>query len=481
MKNSLKRRDFIKSTSLASASLVLGNFANFSCAQTERPNILWILAEDFGPDLGCYGNQLVRTPNIDRLASEGMRCTNAFVTAPVCSPSRSALITGMYQTSIDAHQHRSHRDDGYKLPEPIKIITEYFRAAGYFTANVTTPAPGIKGTGKTDFNFNVEKPFDGTDWNQRKPGQPFYAQINFNETHRTFPENVPNPVDPEKVEFPPYYPDHPITRKDWAQYLDSTNRLDEKVGAVLKRLEEEKLLENTVIFFFGDNGQAHVRGKQWLYDGGIHVPLIVRWPGKIKPGTVSDDLISSIDITAASLAIAGIPIPKYMDGRDFLNPRTPKREFIIAARDRCDETVDRIRCVRTMQFKYINNFYPERPYTQINRYKEVQYPVMRLMRRLLAAGKLDSIQAKFMAPTRPAEELYDIQKDPYEINNLAGQPASAAIIDEMRGILQQWIKETGDKGQYPEDPAIAAKWEKEQSQKWDGALQKIYDAERKLD
>ncbi|MBN2091681.1 sulfatase-like hydrolase/transferase, partial [candidate division KSB1 bacterium] len=193
MKNSLKRRDFIKSTSLASASLVLGNFANFSCAQTERPNILWILAEDFGMDTGCYGNQLVRTPNIDRLASEGMHCTNAFVTAPVCSPSRSALITGMYQTSIDAHQHRSHRDDGYKLPEPVQIITEYFRAAGYFTANVTTPAPGIKGTGKTDFNFNVEKPFDGTDWNQRKPGQPFYAQINFSETHRKFPENVPNP------------------------------------------------------------------------------------------------------------------------------------------------------------------------------------------------------------------------------------------------------------------------------------------------
>ncbi len=406
--------------------------------KSERPNILWVLGEDMGPELGCYGYPLVHTPNLDRLASQGVRFTRAFTTAPVCSASRSAMITGMYQTTIGVHNHRSHRNDGYTLPEGIPTITDLFRQASYFTANVKTPAPGIRVGGKTDFNFNAGTVFDGDDWNQRTPGQPFYAQVNFSEPHRgpAFPQArkvLKDLVDPAKVELPPYYPDDPVVRDDWANYLDAIGLLDQKVGKLLKRLDDEGLSDNTVVIFLGDNGRCHVRGKQFLYDGGIHIPLIVRWPGHLDPGTVRDDLISAIDISATSLALAGITPPESMQGRVFLGPNAdPPREAIYAARDRCDETVDRIRCVRTERFKYIRNFDPERPYTQPNAYKERQYPALAVMKRLYAEGKLTEAQAHFMKPSRPREELYDLAADPHEIHNLAGDPAYAEVLQDLR-------------------------------------------------
>ncbi|RJP25792.1 MAG: DUF229 domain-containing protein [Candidatus Omnitrophota bacterium] len=469
------RRDFLKQTTYTASSLIVGNSYS-RAADTMRPNIVWIIAEDLCPDLGCYGNTLVHTPNIDRLAGEGVRFTNAFTTAPVCSASRSAFNTGMYQTSIDVHHHRSHRQDGYRLPEDVHLITDYFRRAGYFTCNVKDVTPSVKGTQKTDYNFSVEKPFDGTDWNQRKEGQPFYVQINFPEAHRDFKRAKEHPVDPDKVDIPPYYPDHPLTRRDWADYLDTIGFLDEKVGAVLNRLENEGLAENTIVFFFGDHGRCHVRGKQWLYDEGIHIPLLVRRPGTLAAGSVRDDLISAIDLAPASLIIAGVEVPENMEGQDFLSSSAPKREFIIAARDRCDETVDRIRCVRTPRWKYIRNFMPNRPYSQLNRYKECQYPVLRLMRRLHEQGKLTPAQERFMAEARPMEELYDLQNDPHEIHNLAVSHEHAAVLKEMRMILDRWIVETGDQGEIPEDPAIAKQFEAEMMKLYD---QKIKEHDRK--
>ncbi len=424
-----------------------------------RPNILWILGEDMGPELGCYGDPLVKTPNLDRLASQGARYNLAFTTAPVCSASRSAMMTGMYQTSIGAHNHRSHRSDGYRLPNGVVPITDLFRKAGYFTANVKTPAPGLKVPGKTDFNFNAGPVFEGTDWSERKPGQPFYAQVNFSEPHRgpAFPNArtmLKDLVDPSKVELPPYYPDDPVVRDDWANYLDAIGLLDRKVGELLKRLDDEGLSDNTIVIFLGDNGQCHVRGKQFLYDGGIHIPLLIRWPGHIAPGTVSDELISAIDLSATSLKLAGIEPPTTMQGRVFLGPgRDAPRDRIFAARDRCDETVDRIRCVRTRQYKYIRNFFPDRPYTQPNKYKEQQYPALAVMKRLDAEGKLNPVQAQFMKPTRPAEELYDVLADPHEIHNLAGDPAHAETLATLRKSLDDWIKETGDLGAIPEAPS----------------------------
>jgi N-sulfoglucosamine sulfohydrolase len=434
--------------------------AGCGVGQQSRPNILWLIAEDFSPDLGCYGNKLVYTPNIDRFATEGVRFTNCFMTGPVCSAARSALATGMYQTSIGAHLHRSHRNDNYRLPEGVHVFTHYFRQAGYHTSNVRTAAPGVRGTGKTDFNFNVDKPYDGTDWNQRQPGQPFYAQINFNETHRAFHRSPERPIDPAKVQLPPYYPDTPAVRGDWGMYLETAQNLDVKIGKVLKRVEDEGLAEDTIVFFFADHGRPMPRGKQFLYEGGIHIPLIVRFPQKFRvegygPGSVFEDLVSSIDITATSLKLAGIEPPPNMEGQVMIGPGAKKRDHIIAARDRCDETVDRIRCVRTKKYKYLKNFYPERAYTQPNVYKDTSYPPLRVMRQLKEEGKLTGPPALFMADRRPPEELYDLEADPYEIQNLAGSPEHQKTLEELRGVLNRWIKETGDKGEIVEDPLPA--------------------------
>jgi len=461
------RRDFLRVAGLGAASLAIPRCASASGRRASKttnrkPNILWILSEDICPDLSCYGTPAVQTPNLDKLAGEGVRFTSAFTTSPVCSTSRSAMITGMYQTTIGVHHHRSHRNDGYTLPKPVRLITDYFRQARYFTANVKTAAPGVKGSGKTDFNFKFSNAYDGSDWNQRQAGQPFFAQLSISMTHRgghwkTVREKLDNPVDPAKVKLPPYYPDHPVARDDWATYLNSIQMMDGYVGKILQRLDDEGLSDNTVVIFIGDHGRCHVRGKQWLYDGGIHIPLIVRWPGRLKAGQVCDHLVSSIDISATVLKIAGIQPPKHIEGKVFLKPAARgawipvhNREHIIAARDRCDETIDRIRCVRTRRFKYIRNFMPERPYTQKNAYKERSYPMLNLMKELHAQGKLTPAQALFMAPRRPDEELYHLPSDPYEINNLAASPNHHETLKEMRAILDKWIKDTGDQGRFPE-------------------------------
>lgn len=428
----------------------------FTPIQKAKPNIIWIITEDISPELGCYGYPLVQTPNLDKLASQGVRYTNTFVTGPVCSASRSALITGMYQTSIDAQNHRSHRDDGYMLPPPVRLITDYLRDAGYFTINGEVKETGIKGPGKTDYNFQTKTPpFDGTDWNQRKPGQPFFAELMVSVTHRgpiwkgAVQKHRPQ-IDPDKVKLPSYYPDHPVAREDWATYLESIQLLDAYVGNILKRLDDEHLTDSAVILFTSDHGRCMVRDKQFIYDGGLRIPFLMKWTGKLKPGTVNNDLISAIDISATVLQLAGITPPKYMEGRVLLGPEAKKRDYIIAARDRMDETVDKMRCVRTKQFKYIKNYMPERPYMQSNKYKETEYPVWNLMKELYAQGKLTPPQALFCAPVKPAEELYDIVADREELNNLAALPKYKNQLTTMRSILEKWVVQTGDKGQFPE-------------------------------
>lgn len=429
------------------------------------PNILWLIAEDFGPHLGCYGTREVSTPNLDRMASEGIRYTRFYTTAPVCSPSRSAFITGMYQTTTGAHNHRSHRDDGYTLPAGVRVLSDWFRGAGYFTANVRELPPPIdfRGTGKTDWNFSYTgKPFDSTRWADLKSHQPFYAQINFQETHRTF--HAPKHADPAKVEIPPYYPDHAVTRADWAAYLDSATELDRKVGLVLKQLETDGLADNTVIVFFGDNGQAHVRGKQFCYESGLLVPLIVHWPKNIpapagfRAGTISDRLIASIDLAPTMLEFAGARKPYKMQGEIFLGAHAnAPRQYVFGARDRCDETVFRFRTVRDARYRYIRNFTPERPFLQPNEYKEKQYPVWNLLKQLHAEGKLTPLQEVLCAPAMPAEELYDLNTDPYEIHNLANSTQHQGVLKRLRGVLEKWIDESNDQGRTLEPPQLAAR------------------------
>ncbi len=422
-------------------------------AAEDRPNILWILGEDLAPMLGCYGFPLVRSPNLDRLASEGVRFTRAFTTAPVCSSSRSAFNVGLYQIHTGAHHHRSHRKDGFRLPEGAGLITTRFREAGYFTANVLEFAPGAAGTGKTDFNFTAPKPFDGTHWNQRKAGQPFYAQVNFREPHKgpAFKEarRMKELVDPAKVPLPAFYPDHPVVRDEFANYLDAINLLDRKVGLLREALERDKLLDNTVLFFMGDNGRCLLRGKQWLYTSGVHVPMILRWPGAIKPA-VNEDMVLSLDMTATTLAAAGIPIPEKFHGQSLVDSKAKPRQVLFTARDRCDMTLDRIRSVRDKRYNFVRNFMPDRPYTQHNNYIETSYPTLGVLKELHKEGKLNTAQSQFMAARKPEVEMYDLDKDPDEVNNLANSPEHKKRVETFRKQLDGWLKEMNDQGAFPE-------------------------------
>jgi len=452
-------------TALLIAALSLAACEASAADGPARPNILWLIAEDFGVELGCYGTAGVEAPNLDRLAARGVRYSNFFTTAPVCSPSRSAFMTGMYQTTIGAHNHRSHRDDGYTLPANVRLLTDLMRDTGYFTANVRRlpKSFGFRGTGKTDWNFHYAgKPFDSDDWADLRQHQPFFAQVNFDETHRKF--HAPRKTNPDKVVVPPYYPDHPVTRKDWAEYLDSAMELDRKVGLLLNQLAEDGLAASTVVVVFADNGQAHVRGKQFCYDSGLHVPLIIFWPDGLQrpagfnPGTADDRLLEAIDLAPTMLALAGADKPENMQGRVFLGKRSEApREYVFGARDRCDETVFRFRTVRDKRYRYIRNFTPDRPFLQANEYKERQYPVWNLLKQLHAEGKLTPLQDMLCQPTMPAEELYDLQDDPYETKNLVGSGEHREVLARLRSELQRWIDESHDQGAQLEPADLAAR------------------------
>ena len=434
--------------------LVTGSSCVERARSTEKPNILWIVADDLGTDLACYGTPLVKTPNLDQLSREGCLYTSLFTVTAVCSPSRSTLVTGMYPVSIGCHQHRTHFKK--PLPDGIRPVTEYFREAGYFVSNGSVRDRNLPG--KQDYNFIADgHMYDGTDWGQRKPGQPFFSQIQISGPHREFHRDPENPVDADSVELPPYYPDHPLARQDWALYLENIQIVDRQVGEILDRLDREGLSDSTIVFFFGDQGRPHVRAKQFLYDGGIRTPLIIRWPGRIDPGSVDTRLISNVDLPAAALRAAGIELPGYIQGKDFLGQSGPIRDAVFAMRDRRDETVDRIRCIRTDRYKYIRNFYPDRPYTQFNGYKKHQYPVLTLMQVMYRDGEMDSLQARFMGPDRPPEELYDLKADPFETGNLAGNSDYRDILADLSSRLDAWLEQY-DLGVYPEDPKEVAYW-----------------------
>ncbi len=439
------------------ALLLVALVALPGCAQPpkEPPNIVWIVSEDQSDHYGPYGETLAKTPNIDRMASEGAMFTRAFVTAPVCSPSRSALITGMYQTTVGVHNHRSGRGERkIHLPDDVVPIPEILREAGYYVTNGAYREPGKLTRGKTDYNFEFDEDlYDGADWSGRSDDQPFFAQIQLRGGKRRNQRTLAkmqgvqtNGVSPEKVKLPPYYPDHPDLRTDWAQYLESIEHVDWEVGEVLKRLDDEGVAGNTVVFFLTDHGVSHARGKQFLTEEGIKVPLIVRAPGRIEGGMVREDLVAHIDVAASTLAFAGIGIPGWMEGRPLFGPDASPREYVVSARDRCDETVDRIRSVRTTRYKYIRNFVPERPHLQPNRYKDGK-AVIRALRQMRADGSLpDQADAMFFQP-RPEEELYDLEADPWELRNLVEVEDHRDTLASMRGILEDWIAESGDRGQ----------------------------------
>ncbi|PHS01301.1 MAG: sulfatase [Blastopirellula sp.] len=450
-------------------------FLNASNA-AERPNILWFVVDDMSANFSCYGEKTIETPSVDKLASEGLRFTRAYATSPVCSTFRSALITGMYQTSIGSHHHRSGRGKHrIQLPSGVRPIPEYFQEAGYWTCNGSgltefdfRSSPSTKPrAGKTDYNFDWDKSiYDSHDWADRKKGQPFFMQVQLHggklrgasiESNEAFAARVKqelgSTVNPESVQLPPYYPRDPVLLKDWSTYLDSVRITDIHVGRVMERLKQEGILENTLVVFFTDHGISHARGKQFLYDEGTHIPLVIRGPS-VPQNKTRTDLVQHIDVAALSLAAAGITIPESMQGDDILAENYDPTKAVFAARDRCGEATDRIRSVRTDQYLYIRNFHPNRPHLQPSQYKDSKVIVMRL-RELFAEGELNELSKELLfAPTRPAEELYFYGKDRWQTKNLADDPNYASALKQHRQLLDTWIDETGDMGS--ESPEVYA-------------------------
>jgi len=436
--------------------------------KTEKiaPNILWIYLEDTSPLIGSYGTALIATPNIDKLAEQGTLYNNAIMPVPVCSPVRSSIITGVMATTTGAHNHHSSRtpESAIYLGEHIKTIPEVFKKAGYFTFN----------NGKDDYNFNYNRKdlYDqeymvhplygkkGVDipFSEIPINQPFFGQIQLSGGKEIFKADfktsVKTPMDRSKIELPPYLPNHPAIVEEYANHLDAIQVTDAKLGGIMKDLNNNKLLENTIVFFFSDHGMRLTRHKQFLYDGGLHVPLIIadfRKDKAIKIGAVNEDLVSGLDLGTSALALADITIPDHMEGKNIFDTIAAPREYVISTRDRCDFTIDRIRSVRSKKFKYIRNFMTDRPYLQ-STYMDVQgVEFVTVMKQMHMDGKLNEMQDKFLSNERPSEELYDLITDPFEIDNLAKDPKHSKTLATYAGILENWIAETDDKGQYPEN------------------------------
>ena len=426
-------------------------------------NVLWIYLEDVSGWFSCYGDTVIKTPNIDALAKDGTLFTRFYTPAGVCSATRSAIVTGMMQTSIGAHNHRSCRPsfrgknmgefDENILPEDVVPLPVRFRQAGYWTFN---------DGGKDDYNFT----FDTADFYDKGPykgwgpgrfldgtclegigkDQKFFGQIQLGggKLGKKVKEKT---TDRASVPVPPYYPEVAEVREEIAHHYDCLLMTDQQVGEIVKKLKDLGLYENTMIILFSDHGMKLHRHKQMLYDGGIHMPLIVKGPG-VEADNIRADLVSGIDISAASLAAAGLSVPKNMEGKDFLAKNHTPRKYVIAARDRCDYTIEKIRAVVTPRYKYLRNYLTDRPYMQPT-YKD-GWEVTKKFRDMMVKGEMNKTQLLFFGEERVPEEFYDIANDPHEINNLAEDPGHATALKEHREILEQWIKDSGDKGQAPE-------------------------------
>ncbi len=434
---------------------------------TKRPNILWISTEDMSPHLGCYGDKVAKTPNIDRLASQGIRFTNVFTTAAISAPVRAGMITGMYQTSIGCMHMRttSYRRSAENPvlftavpPHYAKAFTEYLRAGGYYCTN----------NNKTDYQF-AKDPVPASIWdecsksahyrNRSDKNQPFFAVFNYIGTHESQNWDISNVrTDPKKVVVPPYYPDNQTIRLNIAKMYDNITRLDSVVGVLLKDLEKDGELDNTIIFFWGDHGDGLPRAKRWLYDSGLNIPLIIRYPDKSKSGTVDERMISSIDFGPTVLSLAGIRVPVHMQGIPFLGDQQGEpRDAVFAARDRVDESYDMMRSVRTANYLYICNYYPTEPFSIWIPYLS-NMPIYKEMLRLDAENKLIGPQKSWMAYSREPEEIYDVKADPYQVKNLINDPKLKSVINDLRNRHKKWTLETGDMGHLNEPEMIEQMW-----------------------
>jgi len=443
-----------------------------------QPNILWITCEDMSPHLGSYGDSQVKTPHLDKLASEGIRYTKVFATAGVCAPSRSSIITGMYQQSIGTQHMRtaklSANKDAYPpdyvgysalVPEAVKCFPEYLRAAGYYCSNNV----------KEDYQFEApptvwDESSTTAHWrNRKKAGQPFFAVFNLMVTHESqvwARANEPLLVDPKNVQVPPYYPDVPEVRLDIARHLSNVIVMDQQAGEILNQLDQDGLSDNTIIFFFSDHGDGLPFVKREIYDRGTRVPLIVKFgknlqsvnPFGTKKGMVDNQLVSFVDLAPTVLSLAGCAIPNHLQGQAFLgSAKGPPRKYVFAARDRMDSEYDRVRSIRDKQFLYLRNYMPEKPYYQNIGYR-LQQPMMKVIVKMKDKGQLNEQQMLWFRPTKPVEELYDCEADTWQFKNLADDPAYANKLKELRQAYDKWIKEVGDLSALPEAQMVKNWW-----------------------
>ena len=440
----------------------------------ERPNILWITCEDMSPRLGFYGDEVARTPNIDQLAARGIRYTNVYSVSGVCAPSRAALISGMYPTSFGAqHMRTTSRTASldqitdpellaipvYEAVLPVGALSypEHFRMAGYFTTN----------NSKTDYQYlptltEWDENGSHAHWRNRKDkDQPFFSVFNIMETHESRVwrhANKPILVNPDDIELPPYYPDSEIIRRDMAIHYSNIIRMDSIVGTIIQQLEEDGLVDNTIIFYYSDHGDGLPRMKRWNKDSGLHVPLIVSYPDGKDAGTVNDQMISFVDFAPTALSLAGLDVPENMHGVPFLgDDEAEPREYIFASRDRMDPALDCIRTVRDKRYKYHRNHLPHRPYIQFLPYRD-QMPLMQELFRFRDNNQLNDTQMLIFAPTKPTEELYDLENDPHEINNLADDPDYADIKKRLSEELDKWLELTNDPLTLPETELVKQLW-----------------------
>lgn len=460
----LSRRQALKAMGFASFAVISQSRVNAAdiSKKPKRPNILWISCEDISPNLACYGDPHAITPNLDKLAEQGTRYTNAFTPAGVCAPCRSAIITGVNQSSLGTRDMRCKA----LLPDKIKLFPEYLRNAGYYCTNNSKQDYQIVKTPEETWDESSKK----AHWRNGPKDKPFFAVFNLGVTHESKLKSTDEKrhrgqtksltkaqrQNPDNMQLPPYYPSTPATRIIWAHYLEVITQMDYQVADILKQLKDDGLEEDTIVIYWSDHGVGLQRAKRWVYDSGTHVPMIARIPEKFrvdgqgKPGSVCDDLVCLIDLGPTVLNLAGLPTPEYMQAQPFLGPNLPKpRAYVHAARDRIDERYDMVRTIRDKRYRYLKNYLPDKPYDQHVAYNE-QGTMIQELRRLKAEGKLSPIAAQFMASSRPVEELYDIQNDPHETKNLAIDPKFKKILQRLRKAHKKHFFAILDTGLIPE-------------------------------
>ena len=446
-------------------------------AREDRPNLVWISLEDITPMMGSYGDEYARTPVFDSLAAEGIRYEKAYAVSPVCSPSRSSVITGMYPSSLGSMHHRSNA----RLPEFSKMLPNHLRQAGYYTSN----------NSKRDYNMG------GDDWhessntahwrNRLDAGQPFFAVFNLTECHSSITKIAEDQIveerlyrlkpedfhDPKKAPIPPYHPDVPGFRRAWAHYYDAVTQVDYRAGDLIEQLKEDGLWEDTIVFVWSDHGVGMPRGKHTAWEQGVHVPLIVRFPKKFQhlapagPGSVIDGLVTLMDLGPSAFALAGVDPPERMHGRPLFSKRAggvEYRDYVFGMRDRLDTRSEMVRSVRDQRYRYQRNFYAHLPFKP---YEDFEFGAVVVQKwvELARQGKLTGPQEMLAMRFKPIEELYDSEGDPHMVRNVASDPQYEDVLQRMRGALHDWMLETRDLGLLDETEMLER--EKAKASPWD--------------